>query len=124
MKSIYRKQNSENATASAATSSGVGSRGWDYEPKEETRQLGLSTKATSANDPARKRIPISTSGIGTRPASNSTGWATHEQTNRFSVRESGSIGQEVLDAYGKVVAWTTDVVLAHRIARMLNEGQG
>ena len=42
---------------------------------------------------------------------------------QFSVRESGNIGQEVLDD-GKVVAWTTDVVLAHRIARMLNANQG
>jgi hypothetical protein len=34
------------------------------------------------------------------------------------------IGQEVLDADGKVVAWTTDVVLAQQIARMLNADQG
>ena len=123
MKDIYRKENSEPFTESAATSLDAGSRGWDYEPKEETRQLGLSTKATSANDPARKRIPISTFGIGTRPANNSTGWATPEHPSDFSVRSSSNIGQEVLDADGKVVAWTTSPELAHRIVRLLNQDE-
>ena len=124
MKYIYLKENSEPFTESAATSSGVGSKGWGYEPMGEARQLGLSTKATSASDQARSPAPISTSGIGTRPANNSTGWATHEQTSDFTVRSTSNIGQEVLDANGKVVVWTTDVVLAHRIARMLNADQG
>ena len=67
---------------------------------------------------------VSTYGTGTRPASNSMAWATPEQMSDFSVRFSGNIGQEVLDADGKVVAWTTDAVLAHQIARMLNADQG
>ena len=124
MTSIYRKENSEPFTESAATSSGVGSKDWDYEQKTEARQQGRSTRATSANDQARSRERTFTSGTGTRRASNSTGWATHEQMSDFSVRESGNIGQEVLDADGKVVAWTTDAVLAHQIARMLNADQG
>ena len=124
MTSIYRKENSEPFTASAAMSSGAGSKGWDYEQKTEARQLERSMRATSANDQARSRERTFTYGTGTRPASNSTGWATHEQTYQFSVRESGNVGQEVLDADGKVVAWTTDAVLAHQIARMLNADQG
>ena len=124
MTSIYRKENSEPFTASAATSSGDGSKGWDYERMMEARQFGLLTKVTSANDQARSRALISTSGIGTRPANNSTGWATHEQMSDFTVRSTRNIGQEVLDADGKVVAWTTDAVLAHQIARMLNADQG
>ena len=117
MKDIYRKENSEPFTVSAATSSGAGSKGWDYERKTEARQQGHSMKATFVNDQARSRERTFTSGTGTRRASNSTGWATHEQM-------SGNIGQEVLDADGKVVAWTTDAVLAHQIARMLNADQG
>ena len=124
MKYIYLKENSEPFTESAATSLDAGSRGWDCERMMEARQFGLLTKVTSASDPARNPAPISTSGIGTRPANNSTGWATHEQTSDFTVRSTSNIGQEVLDANGKVVVWTTDVVLAHRIARMLNADQG
>lgn len=124
MTSIYRKENLEPFTESAASSSDAGSKGWDYEPKTEARQQGRSMRVSSASGPARNQTPISMSGTGTRRASNSTGWATHEQTYQFSVRESGNIGQEVLDADGKVVAWTTDVVIAHRIARMLNADQG
>ena len=124
MTSIYRKENSEPFTESAATSLDAGSRGWDCERMMEARQLERSMRATSASGPARSRERTFTSGTGTRPASNSTGWATHEQTYQFSVRESGNVGQEVLDADGKVVAWTTDAVLAHQIARMLNADQG
>ena len=124
MTDIYRKENSEPFTESAATSSDAGSRGWDYERKTEAHQLKHSMRVTSASDPARNPAPISTSGIGTRPANNSTGWATHEQTSDFTVRSTSNIGQEVLDADGKVVAWTTDAVLAHQIARMLNADQG
>ena len=89
MTSIYRKENSEPFTESAATSSGVGSKGWDYEQKTEARQQGRSMTVTSANGPARSRERTFTSGTGTRRASNSTGWATHEQMSDFSVRESG-----------------------------------
>jgi hypothetical protein len=49
-----------------------------------------------------------------------TGWNTPEQPGEFSVRSSGNIGQEILDHDGKVVAWTTDPVLAHRITSLLN----
>ncbi len=121
MTSIYRKDNLEPFTESVATSSGVGSKGWGYEPMAEARQLGLSTKATSASGPARSRERTFTSGTGSKPASFSTGWNTPEQPGDFSVRSSGNIGQEILDESGVIVAWTTDAVLAHRITRLLNE---
>jgi hypothetical protein len=121
MKYIYRKENSEGFMESAATLLDAGSRAWDCGPKVENRQRGRSTRAMSASDKATNPERTSTCGTGRRPANNLTEWATHEQTYQFSVRESGNIGQEVLDADGKVVAWTTDVVLAHRIVRLLNE---
>jgi len=121
MNNTFHKDNSENSTASAAMSLVAGSRGWGYEPKEEAHQCGRSMRVSSASDPARNPAPISMSGTGIRPANNSMEWATHEQMNRFSVRESGNIGQEVLDADGNVVLWTTSPELAHRIVRLLNE---
>jgi hypothetical protein len=46
-----------------------------------------------------------------------------EQQGDFSVRSSGNIGQEILDRDGKVVAWTTDVLLARRITLLLNRDE-
>lgn len=36
------------------------------------------------------------------------------------MRLSEFIEQDILDRDGKVVAWTTDAALAHRIVRLLN----
>ena len=44
-----------------------------------------------------------------------------QEMSEFSVRDSGSIGQEILDADGAVVAWTVDSVLAQRIVQLLNQ---
>ena len=44
-----------------------------------------------------------------------------QEMNEFAVRNSGSIGQEILDVDGAVVAWTVDSVLAQRIVRLLNQ---
>lgn len=37
----------------------------------------------------------------------------------FSVRQSGTVGQEILDSDGRVVAWTTDPWTAQVIAKLL-----
>lgn len=42
----------------------------------------------------------------------------------FSVRESGNIGQEILNADGKIIAWTTDRWVAQVICKLLTENQG
>ena len=44
-----------------------------------------------------------------------------QEMSEFSVRDSGSIGQEILDADGAVVAGTVDSVLAQRIVQLLNQ---
>ena len=41
--------------------------------------------------------------------------------SEFTVRNSGSISQEILDADGAVVAWTVDSALAQRIVQLLNQ---
>ena len=41
----------------------------------------------------------------------------------FSIHQSGSIGQEILDADGRIICWTTDEWVAQVIARLLNENE-
>lgn len=41
----------------------------------------------------------------------------------FSVRQTGEVGQEILDPNGQVIAWTLDHVLAALIATLLTENQ-
>jgi hypothetical protein len=44
-----------------------------------------------------------------------------EVLQTFSVRPSGHIGQEILDAGGRIIAWTTDEWVARVICRLLTE---
>jgi hypothetical protein len=122
MKNIFPKPNSEGSTASAAMVSVAGSRGWAYERRVANRRLWRFGSISSPNALVRSRGRITTLGIDKRSASFSTAWNTPEQPGDYSVRSSGNIGQEVLDRDGKVVAWTTDAVLAHQIVRLLNSG--
>jgi hypothetical protein len=39
----------------------------------------------------------------------------------FTVQNNGSIGQEIRDLNGKIVAWTTDSWVAQVIAQLLSE---
>jgi hypothetical protein len=60
------------------------------------------------------------SGTKPRPRSNSMGCAIQERSD-FSVQQQpGANGQEILDSAGKVVCWTMDSELAHRIVKLLN----
>ncbi len=45
-------------------------------------------------------------------------------TGRFSIRQSGHIGQEILDPDGAIIAWTTDEWVAQVIRKLLNENEG
>jgi hypothetical protein len=42
----------------------------------------------------------------------------------FSIRQSGNVGQEILDQDGKIIAWTTDEWVAQVIRRLLTENEG
>jgi hypothetical protein len=42
----------------------------------------------------------------------------------FWVRQSGNVGQEVLDQDGRVIAWATDDWAAQVICKLLNENEG
>jgi hypothetical protein len=42
----------------------------------------------------------------------------------FWVRHSGTVGQEVLDQDGRIIAWTTDGWAAQVICKLLNDNAG
>jgi hypothetical protein len=42
----------------------------------------------------------------------------------FAIRQSGNIGQEILDADGRIKCWTTDPWLAQVICKLLTENEG
>jgi hypothetical protein len=51
-------------------------------------------------------------------------WASDpKKVVTFSVRQSGNVGQEILDQDGKIVAWTTDEWVAQAICKLLNENE-
>jgi hypothetical protein len=41
----------------------------------------------------------------------------------FTVKQSGNIGQEILDRDGRVIAWTTDSWIAQVICKLLIENE-
>lgn len=120
MMNIFRKQNSDGSTGSAVMLLAVGSKGWAYERRVANRRLWRFGSISSPNAQVRSRGRTTTSGTDRKSANFSTGWNTPEQPGDYSVRSSGNIGQEILDRDGKVVVWTTDAVLAHRITNLLN----
>ncbi len=113
-------QKSENSTESLRTSLGVGSRTWDCELKRENQVSKPSTKNSSFNDPAANQELFTMSGSASESSSCSTAWDTQEHLE-FTVQQSGSLGQEILDAEGQVICWTLDEILAIRICRLLNQ---
>ena len=42
----------------------------------------------------------------------------------FTVRQSGNIGQEILDQDGNTIAWMTDAWLAQVVCKLLTENEG
>ena len=47
-----------------------------------------------------------------------------EMIGPLSIRQSGNIGQEILDADGRIICWTTDSWVARVIRKLLNENEG
>jgi hypothetical protein len=93
----------------------VGSGKSAYELPLENQQAEPSTKGSSPNGQAEELGRISTFGIGRRP------WPCwkNESSYSFTIRQSGNIGQVILDSEGNVICWTVDPWLAQVIARML-----
>src|SRR5690606_8454866 len=106
-----------------ATKSASGSRPSACEHLEVSRADKHSPMASSASGPAANQEPTSTLGTPNEPQPSSMQWAIPERDSPFSFRSSGNVGQELVDADGRVVAWTTDEWVAAVICRLLNESQ-
>ncbi len=42
-------------------------------------------------------------------------------SSRFTVRQSGNVGQEIVSPCGTIVAWTVDPVFGYLMCRLVNE---
>jgi len=63
-------------------------------------------------------VPISGYGTEFQPPTSSTRWNIRGQ---FQITTNGSIGQEILDCDGQIIAWATDPVIAQVICKILTE---
>lgn len=113
--------NSASFTASRPIRSANGSKDSACEHQEVSLADRHLPMALSASGQAGASAPTITFGTPTGPPPSSTRWATPELDGPFMIRSSGNIGQEILDADGRVVAWTTDEWIGRVICRLLNE---
>lgn len=72
---------------------------------------------------ADNRERTTTFGTGNEPPPSLMQWAIPERDSPFSIRSSGNVGQEIVDANGRVVAWTTGELVAAVICHLLNGNQ-
>lgn len=100
-----------------------GSKTSDCEHLEVSPADRLSLMASSANVQAANREPTTTSGTLNEPPPSLMQWAIPERDSPFSIRSSGNVGQEIVDANGRVVAWTTGELVAAVICHLLNGNQ-
>lgn len=113
--------NSDGFTASAATSLDAGSRDSDSALETDRRQPKPSGRNTSPNGQADNRRHFSTSGTENGPRPCSTACAI---PGPFMIQTNGGIGQTICDPDGNAIAWTTDVMVAQVICRLMNENEG
>jgi hypothetical protein len=93
----------------------VGSSNSDCELPKAIQQPRPLNSDTRLNDQAAIPEPTFGSGIERGP------WPCWKSgcLDSFTYRSSGTIGQEILNAEGIVIAWTTDAWLAHVIVTLL-----
>ena len=115
---ISASPNSEEFTASAVTLSANGSKDSDSEPNPASHQPKRSAMGASHNDPARNLGHSSTSGSEQERHYCSMPCSTQ---GPFLIRSNRSIGQVILDADGRTVAWTTDLFVTQVICGLMNE---
>lgn len=113
--------NSEGNSASAVTRSGSGSKTSDSESNQENHPEWLSTRDSSKSPQARKLERTSGHGTLQKPQPLSTACNTQ---GRFLIRFNGGIGQEILNADGETIVWTTDPWVAQVICKLLTENEG
>lgn len=115
---IYPSPNSDDFTACHPTSLGNGSEGLDSEPNPANHQRTPFETNTFPNGPARSLELFST--FGTDQERQPCSMQCSIQ-GPFTILSNGSIGQTVINADGNAVAWTTDVIVAQVICKVLND---
>jgi hypothetical protein len=105
----------ERFTESLLTKLGGGSRASDLKPTLVRPQVEPSKMDTLLNAPAPDLARSFMSGIEEGQPNCLTEWVIQ---GPIMILNNGSIGQELVDADGKIIAWTTDPCVAHK---MLNE---
>lgn len=113
---ISRLPSLGNSMESAAMLLAAGSKTWDCEPKMAGPAKKPLTKDSSVNEIADYQEPISGSGTPSKPE-------PFLKDGPFSIRQSGNIGQEILDPDGKIIAWTTDGWIAQVICKLLTDNE-
>lgn len=108
---------SENNTESVVTSSENGSKVLDCEQQLVSHLHEPSTKDLCSSTPVPSQERISSSGM---PQEQQSCWMPWDTPGPFFKRSNGSIGWEIIDADGQVIAWTTDEITAERICELLN----
>lgn len=114
----YLSPTSASCTASVPIKLESGSKDSGSGPNLDSPQHKRSMSVTSPNDLADIQKPFTTSGTQEGRLPSSTACATH---GPFSIRSNGSIGLELIDGDGRIIAWTTDPWVAQVICRLLNE---
>ena len=118
---IFHKLNLDEFTGSVPIRLASGSKDSDSELSLATRQSKLTTSNLSPNGQADNRELTSMSGMPKRLPTCSMGCIIQEP---FTIRTNGSVGQEILDADGVVIAWTTDLWVAQVICKLMTENEG
>lgn len=98
-----------------------GSKDSASEPNRDSHQSEPSTNGTFRSDQAHSREHSFTFGTPEEQLPCSTQCSTHEP---FSIWCNGGIGQEIVNADGMTIAWTTDPWVAQVICKLLTENDG
>ena len=118
---LSASQNLDRFTACHPTKLENGSRDLTSEPSRDSHQCKPSTNGTFHNDLAHNREHSITFGTLKEQQPCSTQCNIHEP---FSIWCNGGIGQEIVNADGMTIAWTTDPWVAQVICKLLIENDG
>jgi len=115
---IYPSPKLAEYMASVPTSSDAGSRGSDSEKTTANLRPRHSATNTFHSGQVASQEPSTTSGTAEERPPFSTGC---DIQGPFTIRSSGNIGQEILDANGRIIAWTTSPWLGQVICELLTD---
>ncbi len=118
--SFYHLPILEESTGLVPMLSVAGSKDSASEPNRASPAVKPLMKNTFPSDQAANQARSFTSGIAKELPPFSTGWVMN---GPFTIRSNGNIGQEILDINGQIICRTTDIILAHLIAKLLGENE-